>query len=120
MEEPAMSDLIKAVEATAASSGRGLDVVRSPVSAPAPVADAPADPGADDQALREALQALAVPGREGEVGLDYHVDPDLGRVIVELIDRRDGTVLRQIPSEEALRLARLMADGRGVLLQASA
>jgi flagellar protein FlaG len=115
-----MTDLIKAVEAAAASSGRGLDVVRPQVSAAAPVADAHADSGADDQALRDALQALAAPGRDGEVGLDYHVDPDLGRVIVELVDRKDGTVLRQIPSEEALRLARLMADGRGVLLQASA
>ncbi|HET8880721.1 MAG TPA: flagellar protein FlaG [Solimonas sp.] len=115
-----MTDLIKAVEAAAASSGRGLDVVRSQVPVVAPATDAHADAGADDQALRDALQALATPGRDGDVGLDYHVDPDLGRVIVELVDRRDGTVLRQIPSEEALRLARLMADGRGVLLQASA
>ncbi|NGY04420.1 flagellar protein FlaG [Solimonas terrae] len=118
-----MADLINAVEATAASSGRGLDVVRQTVTdTTVPAASGAGDqkPVADDSELRAALQALAGPAQNRDVGLDYRVDPDLGRVIVELVDRKDGTVLRQIPSEEALRLARLMKDGRGILVQAQA
>src|SRR3546814_19101449 len=54
-----------------------------------------------------------------DVALSYRVDPELHRVIVEVVDRKDGIVLRQIPGEEALRLDRLMNSGQGGLLLAT-
>lgn len=116
-----MTDLIKAVEAVAAPSGRGLErVSASPADearAGSTETSATDAVGSDD--FSGALQAIA--GQlPSNVDLTYRVDDDLHRVIVEVVDRKDGTVLRQIPGEEALRLARLMQDGHGALLQTQA
>ncbi|HRK56852.1 MAG TPA: flagellar protein FlaG [Burkholderiaceae bacterium] len=45
---------------------------------------------------------------------------DLGRSVFKLIDSTTGEVLRQIPSEEALAVARALAGGKpaGALLDA--
>ena len=117
-----MSDPIKAIEATAAPSGVGHFGVwdaRSDASAPSGSGSDDAG-GVDPESLREAIGSLR--DRLGERGVDltYRVDPDLKRVIVEIVDRTDGTVLRQIPGEEVLRLARQMQDGHGGLLQVKA
>lgn len=113
-----MTELIKAVEPMAALSGRGLDVV-SAMPAAGPAARK-SEAAADDRAVRDAVADLGEQLREAGVDLSYRVDRELNRVIVEVIDRKDGTVLRQIPGEEVLRLARLMKSGQGGLLQAIA
>lgn len=41
--------------------------------------------------------------------LRMRVDTEAGRLVVQVIDAASGEVLRQIPREEALRLAREMA-----------
>ncbi len=38
--------------------------------------------------------------------LRFRVDTDVGRVVVQVLDAQSGDVLRQIPREEALQLAR--------------
>lgn len=38
--------------------------------------------------------------------LRFRVDTDAGRVVVQVLDAQSGDVLRQIPREEALQLAR--------------
>jgi flagellar protein FlaG len=45
--------------------------------------------------------------------LKFRVDTDVGRVVVQVLDAQSGEVLRQIPREEALRLARDALDSRG-------
>jgi len=119
-----MTDLIKAVQAVAASSGRGLERVSAPLPDTRPGTatdvDSRDDGGAGDASVTQAIDEIADALPRREIDLTYRVDPDLQRVIVEVVDRRDGTVLRQIPGEEALRLARSMKDGNGGLLQASA
>lgn len=48
--------------------------------------------------------------------LQFRVDNSLGRVIVSVVDAKSGEVIRQMPSEEALRIARNLAeDGTGLL-----
>jgi hypothetical protein len=49
-------------------------------------------------------------------GLRFRLDQDAGRVVVSIIDSESGSVLRQIPSEAALRVARSLAhSGRSLL-----
>lgn len=68
-------------------------------------------------ALAEANRALAGRGSE----LTFEMDAESGRIIVKLIDKDTGEVLRQIPSPEMLRIARALRDGEnGALLQANA
>ena len=59
--------------------------------------------------LEAALDDLAARAAESGASLDFRIDEDSGRVVVSVVDRSDGTVLRQMPSEEALRIARSLA-----------
>jgi flagellar protein FlaG len=42
--------------------------------------------------------------------LHFHVDEESRRLVVTVTDSRDGTVIRQVPSEEALRLAQALQN----------
>jgi flagellar protein FlaG len=76
-------------------------------------------PTAED--LQHVVQQLERYLESSRTGLEFRVDRDLNRVVVSVVDPRDGTVLRQMPSEEALRIARALADeGGGGLLDALA
>lgn len=49
--------------------------------------------------------------------LAFSVDETSGRAIVEVIDQVTGDIIRQIPTEDALRAAKRIADGgKGALL----
>jgi flagellar protein FlaG len=83
---------------------------------------APAQRQADERMMRRAIdeanRVLTEKGRE----LTFEFSNDVGRVIVRLIDRRTGEVLRQIPSPEMVEIARLLDAERasGALLRANA
>ncbi|MCC2658575.1 MAG: hypothetical protein K0Q76_3683 [Panacagrimonas sp.] len=59
--------------------------------------------------IEAALEELVARAAESGASLDFRIDEDSGRVVVSVVDRQDGTVLRQMPSEEALRIARNLA-----------
>ncbi|MFN3566730.1 MAG: flagellar protein FlaG [Burkholderiaceae bacterium] len=80
-----------------------------------------ADRAASEQlrrAMAEASRRLAQKASE----LTFEFDEDTRRVIVKLVDTRTREVLRQIPSEEALAIARALQDDvtAGALLRAEA
>lgn len=71
------------------------------------------DEGDLDKALstiREHLQAMA---RD----LEFTRDDTSGRTVVKVIARDSGEVIRQMPSEEALRLAEQLSEMRSGLVQ---
>lgn len=125
-----MNTDISAVAAVAASKrGEGhraaVSAFALPAAAPAAptpppdVAEALQAPSAED--LQEVISQIERYLESSRTGLEFRVDRDLDQVIVSVVDPRDGTVLRQMPSEEALRIARAMADeGDGGLLDALA
>jgi len=49
--------------------------------------------------------------------LDFSVDDSSGRVVVQVIASDSGKLIRQIPSEEALRLAEHLDEIRSLLLK---
>ncbi|WP_428312317.1 flagellar protein FlaG [Hydrocarboniphaga sp.] len=67
------------------------------------------EPSAAD---RETLQAAADTLNEHymlrKAELHFHVDDESHRLVVTILDARDGTLIRQLPSEEALRLAQAL------------
>jgi flagellar protein FlaG len=90
---------------------------------PAPPAAASAPPPAQTvammrQAIDNANRALVEKGRE----LTFEFDDDVGRVIVKLVDRNTGEVLRQVPSPEMVEIARRLERERaaGALLRVRA
>ncbi len=52
--------------------------------------------------------------------LQFSVDEDAGRVVVKVLDSETGDLIRQIPSEEALRIAESISENVGVLFEAQA
>ena len=52
--------------------------------------------------------------------LDFSLDDASGRMVVKVTDRASGDVVRQIPSEEALRLAENLEQVRSLLFKAEA
>lgn len=54
--------------------------------------------------LNESVQELR---RE----LKFSVDEESGRVVVKVINAKDGEMIRQIPAEEILQLARRFSEG---------
>ena len=49
-----------------------------------------------------------------------NLDEDSGRVVINVTEATSGDVIRQIPSEEALRLAENLSEIRSVLFEAEA
>lgn len=64
----------------------------------------------DRAALDQALAHLETEVRKIDAELSFRVDEDSGRVIVSVIDTADGTVLLQLPSAEALRIAKYLGE----------
>ncbi len=52
--------------------------------------------------------------------LEFTVDEETDRVIVKVYDAETQEVIRQIPAEEVLNMARHLARGDGLLLKAKA
>lgn len=91
-----------------APTGEGFRALPSTMSNP-PAGSLESSDEASPMALETAVEVLAARAAQASAELDFRVDEDSGRVIVSVVDRRDGTVLRQMPSEEALRIARTLA-----------
>lgn len=50
-------------------------------------------------------------------GLKFSVDDDSGKQVIKVQDIESGDVIRQIPSEEALELAKKISEVSGVLMR---
>jgi flagellar protein FlaG len=50
----------------------------------------------------------------------FAIDPDTKAVVVKLIDKQDNQVLRQVPSQEMLEIAKALDQLQGRLLRSQA
>lgn len=115
-----------AVEAgTDASQVKQMDAAQNRSSSSEPVATQTRSAvGQSPEAEREKLQA-AVSDIQGFVqsvrrDINFNLDEDSGRVVINVTEATSGDVIRQIPSEEALRLAENLSEIRSVLFEAEA
>ncbi|MEP7062206.1 MAG: flagellar protein FlaG [Betaproteobacteria bacterium] len=84
-------------------------------------ASASASPSNATAASLPALQAAIIDAnralRAMNRGLEFELDPASGRLITRLVDTSDNEVLRQIPSEEMLRIAEALDRVQGLLIE---
>lgn len=102
---------------SAPGAGRGAD--HGPVDASPPVvhgAGVAPSPDAVRAAAAEANRAIAAFTH----ALQFEVDPGTRTVVVRLIDTQDGRVLRQIPTQEMLDIARSLARMQTMLAHGEA
>ena len=52
--------------------------------------------------------------------LQFSVDKDTGQTVVKVMDKQSGDVIRQIPSEEMLELAKAMDTIQGLIIRKQA
>lgn len=69
-----------------------------------------------EQAVNQMNQYVQTLNRD----LQFSVDEDSGRTVVKVLDTETKEVIRQIPSEELLRMATYLTDGGGLLLKVQA
>ena len=74
---------------------------RQAADEPAATSAAPAR-AAVEAAISAANEALTA----RQAALEFRIDPDTHSIVVRLVDTQDNRVLRQVPSEEMLAIAR--------------
>lgn len=87
---------------------------RPPSVPPPPVADpeaAAAQPSSEAPA--QTLHAAPSPAA---MGLRFQVDAETGKTIVSVVDQASGEVIRQMPSEEALAVAKALGKFEGAFV----
>lgn len=94
----------------------GTDPGTSPAPSAAnrsePVAPDPVEQEKGARQLAEELNASL----QSVTGLHFRVDRELHKLVVTVVEKGSDTVIRQIPSEEMLELAKRIQDLEGLLL----
>lgn len=72
------------------------------------------------QPVEEAISSIKQFAQSIQRNLDFALDDSSGRVVVKVTDAVSGDVIRQIPSEDALRLAESLEEARSLLFKAEA
>ena len=73
-----------------------------------------------EQPLEQAVSSIEGFVQKITRDLNFSLDDSTGRMVVKVTDRASGDVVRQIPSEEALRLAENLEQVRSLLFKAEA
>lgn len=115
LAKPAGSPVSGAYEAAGASSEAGNDKPAAR-QGQAPVEDSEQTYKQVDNAVTSIQSFVQNIQRD----LNFSVDDSSGRVVVKVTDRASGDVIRQLPSEEALRLAESLEEVRSLLFKAEA
>ena len=80
---------------------------KTPVPAPAPTKEQV------EQAAARVKDAL----RGTSSRLEIEIDSDLQKVVVKILNGESGEIIRQIPSQELLDLAKQLGDPKGLLVR---
>lgn len=72
------------------------------------------------QPVEEAVSSIKAFAQSVQRNLNFSLDDSTGRVVVKVTDGDSGELIRQIPSEDALRLAESLDEVRSLLFRAEA
>ncbi|WP_339485874.1 flagellar protein FlaG [Pseudomonas sp. EL_65y_Pfl2_R95] len=78
------------------------------------------EPESSTQAVEEAASSIQGYMQSIRRDLNFAVDDSSGRVVVQVTDSASGDVIRQMPSEDALKLAESLEAVRSLLFKAEA
>ncbi len=114
-----------ATERTAASQKTASDDAQRQTSAQGGNVSPAADSSAQRMAVIEAANTISSFVQNVSRELRFDVDEDTGRTVITVKDSTTDQVIRQIPGEEVLALAKVLeesptADARGVLINSEA
>lgn len=67
--------------------------------------------------LRQAVKEIAASMSVMQKGLAFSIDEDSGVQVVKVIDQHTGDLIRQIPNEEALEIAKKLSEVAGLFMK---
>lgn len=70
--------------------------------------------------VNQAVEAINKTIQAASQNLEFSVDKDTSNVVVKVIDQQTKQVLRQIPTEEALEIAKSLDKLQGLLIKQTA
>lgn len=76
-----------------------------------------ADSNVSSEQLQNAMEAVNKFIEPATNNLEFEIDAQSGRTVMKLIDKETGSVLRQLPSEEMLALARALDKLSGLVIK---
>ncbi|MBP0619895.1 flagellar protein FlaG [Cupriavidus consociatus] len=82
--------------------------------------------GAPDEAALDEVEASAAIGelvhalKMTSIGLRFEIDETTHRVITKVVDKESGELIRQMPTEEVLRIARAIDKLQGLFVSQAA
>lgn len=102
------------------NSVKGALLVQGNAERPARASEAGqrASPPPDDAAVRRAADAANTVLRAAASTVEFTVAQDTGKTIVRVIDQLTQEVIRQIPSEEMIDIAKAIDRMQGLLVRA--
>lgn len=71
----------------------------------------------DKKRVEAATQQLNDFMRRNSIQLKFSVDGDTKEIVVKVVQKQTGKVIRQIPSEEALKIEKAFDSRRGLLVK---
>ncbi len=106
----------KVLPAKAVSTKQALHENDNNVPSSAAVSDRQSNQSKDATRLNEAVRGLNEHVQIINRELHFSIDKDSGRTLIKVIDLATKEVIRQIPSKEALAVARMLQEGAGLKL----
>jgi flagellar protein FlaG len=113
---PADMAKAKPAEATAADKESSSVLAAAKQASESKGAEKPATRAELEKAMNNIQEFVQSVRRD----INFSLDDGNGRVVVKVTDANSGDVIRQIPSEEALKLAENLSEVRSLLFQAEA
>ena len=105
-------------------SGGAVEASGDVFVSPTPAATVRADKGAPSKPPPREIEAAVVAANKAvrslAATLEFEVDTDTDTIVIRLVDNSDHTVLRQVPSEEMLKIAKAIDRIQGLLLRQEA
>lgn len=74
----------------------------------------------DMDEVNEAVKQLNNAMKMLSQGLEFSVDEDVHKVVVKVVDQQTGDVIRQMPTKEALEIAKALDRVQGLLVKQKA
>ena len=78
------------------------------------------DAAKEEARVKNATHLLNEFMKRASIGLHFSTEQDSGRIIVRVVSKQTGELIRQIPSEEALKLSKALDTLQGLIIQEKA
>ena len=113
---------IRPPSATSAAPAVGAQKPTEAKTEQASSAPQAASPAAEQsrEPVEEAISSIKQFAQSIQRNLNFALDESSGKVVVKVTDAVSGDVIRQMPSEDALRLAESLDEARSLLFKAEA